>query len=172
MRRAAAILLLSMAAAGCGYHLVGTVSSLPPDARTLHVATFVDRSGWAELSQRLTEAVTGEWVRRRRFVIVEDRSQADLELRGTVVHVGVTPVTVDEQGRATEYQMTLTLAVQLYDLRGGKPRLLWEDRAFSRRTSYTVDVNAVNYFDRQLEALDLLSGEIARNLVTAVLEGF
>ena len=81
-------------------------------------------------------------------------------------------ITFDEQGRATEYQMTLMVAVELMDVRGDEPAVLWEDKGFSRRTSYEVDVSAVDYFDRQIEAMEELSEEFARALVTAVLEGF
>jgi hypothetical protein len=35
-----------------------------------------------------------------------------------------------------------------------------------------VDPRAVDYFDRQVEAMDELSEEYARALVSAVLEGF
>jgi outer membrane lipopolysaccharide assembly protein LptE/RlpB len=84
----------------------------------------------------------------------------------------VIPVSYDEQGRANEYQMSLQAMVQLRDIRGDEPEVLWEDRAFSRRTSYRVDPNAVDFFDRQNLAMDELSREFASALVTAVLEGF
>jgi hypothetical protein len=57
-------------------------------------------------------------------------------------------------------------------VRDAEPALLWEDRAFSRRTSYAVDPRAVDYFDRQIEAMDELSVEYAQALVSGVLEGF
>lgn len=172
MRRLLALLLFAGAAAGCGYHLVGTTSTLPPDLKTLHVATFSNPTGWADMDQRLSEALNREWVRRRRFILVKDRDQADMELKGTIRSVAITPVTLDAQGRATEYQMTLTVSAELDDIRGEKPKKLWQDKGFSRRTSYTVDVDAVNYFDRQIEAMDEVSALLARDLVTAVLEGF
>ena len=172
MRRPIALLLFAAGLAGCGYHLVGTTSNLPPELKTLHVATFANPTGWADMDQRLSEAITREWVRRRRFVLVEDREQADLELKGSIRSVAITPVTLDEQGRATEYQMTLTVSAELDDIRGEKPKRLWQDKGFSRRASYTVDVDAVNYFDRQIEAMDEVSELLARDLVTAVLEGF
>jgi len=62
--------------------------------------------------------------------------------------------------------------VRLEDVRGDEPVLLWEDKAFSRRTSYAVSEDAVDYFDRQREAMDELSREYSRALVSAVLEGF
>jgi hypothetical protein len=138
----------------------------------MYVATFENRTQWADMDQRLTEAVSQEWVRRRRFQLVDSADNVDLFLRGIISSVNVAPVTFDEQGRATEYQMTLTLQVRLEDVRGDEPEILWEDRAFSRRTSYEVDVSAVDYFDRQIEAMDAVSQELARALVTSVLEGF
>jgi len=157
---------------GCGYHLVGTSSSLPPELKVLQVRTFENTSGWAEMDQRLTEAVVAEWVRRRRFELTEDEDNADLVLKGVISSIRVNPVTFDESGRATEYQMSLTAAVEVFDVRNDEPVLLWEDKAFSRRTSYEVDVSAVDYFDRQMEAMDEVALEFARGLVSAILEGF
>jgi outer membrane lipopolysaccharide assembly protein LptE/RlpB len=163
---------LTFVGGGCGYHLVGTSSYLPEDLQTLRVETFDNQTNWADMDQRLDEALAQEWVRRRRFQLVDGGQKADLVLRGTISRIMVSPVTFDEQGRATEYQMTLTAAVELLDVRGDEPEPLWSDRGFSRRTSYEVDVSAVDYFDRQVESMEELSGDFARALVTAVLEGF
>jgi outer membrane lipopolysaccharide assembly protein LptE/RlpB len=163
---------LVVIAAGCGYHLVGTSSFLPEELQTMYVATFENQTKWADMDQRLTEAVVQEWVRRRRFQISEQVKDSDLVLRGAITSLRVAPVTFDTHGRATSYQMTLTAHVQLEDVRGDEAQVLWKDKAFSRRTSYDVDVSAVDYFDRQIEAMEDVSNEFARALVTAVLEGF
>lgn len=157
---------------GCGYHLVGTSSFLPAEYKTLYVATLANQTDRADMDQRVTEALTREWVRRRRFQLVDDADRADLVLKGVIKSVSVAPVRFDEQGRATEYQMTLTVAAQLQTGGSDKPKVLWEDKNFSRRTSYDVDVSAADYFDRQIEAMDQVSEELARALVSAVLEGF
>jgi hypothetical protein len=170
--RRSLVLAAALVATACGYHLVGTTSSLPPELETMYVATFENKTQWADMDQRLTEAVTQEWVRRRRFQLSDSPEGVDLYLRGVISSLSVSPVTFDEQGRATEYQMTLTVQVQLEDVRGDEAEILWQDRAFSRRTSYQVDVSAVDYFDRQIESMDEVSKELARALVTAVLEGF
>lgn len=157
---------------GCGYHLVGTSSYLPAELESLHVQPFQNETAWADIDQRLGEALTQEWVRRRRFRLVNDPAEADLILQGVISGVRVSPVTFDAQGRATEYQLTLTARVELLDVTGDEPKKLWEDKGFSRPTSYQVDVSAVDYFDRQIEAMEELAEEYARALVTAVLEGF
>jgi outer membrane lipopolysaccharide assembly protein LptE/RlpB len=124
------------------------------------------------MDQRLGESLVQEWVRRRRFRLVDDPTEADLILQGAISSVRVSPVTFDAQGRATEYQLTLTARVELLDVTGDEPKKVWEDRGFSRPTSYQVDVSAVDYFDRQIQAMEDLSEEYARALVTAVIEGF
>jgi outer membrane lipopolysaccharide assembly protein LptE/RlpB len=167
-----AAVVIGTLVSGCGYHLSGTLSTLPEELKTIRVDTFQNLTKWSDMDQRVVEAVTLEWVRRRRLEVVEGIADADLQLDGVIVSLRVSPVSFDEQGRATEYQMNLITSVRLEDVRGDEPELLWEDRAFSRRTSYLVDPRAVDYFDRQIEAMDELSEEYARALVSAVLEGF
>jgi outer membrane lipopolysaccharide assembly protein LptE/RlpB len=157
---------------GCGYHLVGTASTLPEDVSTLYVERFQNQTRFLDMDQRVDEALSLEWVRRRRLQLVDEKSSADLMLSGVIVSLGIAPVSFDEQGRATEYQMNLSTSVKLFDLRGTEPKLLWEDLAFSRRTSYLVDPNAADYFDRQVLAMDNLAEDYAAALVSAVLEGF
>jgi len=170
--RVAAFLLLVTGVAACGYHLVGTSSFLPEDIENLYVETFENRTQWVDMDQRLNEALTLEWVRRGRLRLVDSAANADVVLAGVIQGLAVVPVTYDEQGRANEYQMNLQAAVQLKDVRGDEPVVLWEDRAFSRRTSYEVDPSAANFFDRQNLAMDELAGNFSGALVTAVLEGF
>jgi len=162
----------SLVLSSCGYHLVGTTSFLPEDIQTLYVETFQNQTKWVDMDQRLMEALTLEWVRRGRLRLVDSPAKADVVLTGVIQRLAVIPVSYDDQGRANEYQMSLQTQVQLEDVRGADEEVLWEDRAFSRRTSYLVDPNAVNYFDRQNLAMDELSEVFAGALVTAVLEGF
>ena len=170
--RSLVLVLCSVLAAGCGYHLVGTASTLPEGVETLFVERFQNQTRFIDMDQRVDESLSMEWVRRRRLQLVDDRASAHLLLSGIILNLGVTPVSFDEQGRATEFQLSLTTSVRLFDIRGPEPKLLWEDLAFSRRTSYLVDPNAADFFDRQVLAMDRLAEEYAAALVSAVLEGF
>jgi outer membrane lipopolysaccharide assembly protein LptE/RlpB len=163
---------LVVGALGCGYHLVGTSSNLPQRLQTLYVAPFINQTSRSEVDQRLTEQISQEWVRRGRFQLVASGEKADAVLSGTVKSAVVNPVQFDAQGRATQYQLTVTIDVQLVDRTGEKPVVLWHDERFSRNASYPVDPLAKDYFDREVEALDLLSQSLARDLVTTILEGF
>jgi outer membrane lipopolysaccharide assembly protein LptE/RlpB len=170
-RVTAAVLLFALSAA-CGYHLVGTSSNLPVRLQTLYVAPFINQTSRSEVDQRLTEQITQEWVRRGRFQLVSSGEKADAVLSGTVKSAVVNPVQFDQQGRATEYQLTVIADVQLVDRTGEKPVVLWRDERFSRNTSYPVDPLAKDYFDREIEALDRLSRDFARDLVVTILEGY
>lgn len=164
--------LILVGVSGCGYHLVGTSSFLPQEMQVLYLGKFENRTTWLDVDQRLNESLAREWVRRGRFELADERNKAQIALEGVVRGIAMVPVALDDRGRATEYQMTLTVSVQLLDIRGEDPVVLWEDKAFSRRTSYEVDLSAVDFFDRQIQALELVSEGLSRALVTAVLEGF
>jgi len=164
--------VLLLGTVSCGYHLVGTSSFLPEEYQTLYLERFDNTTSWPDLGQRLDEALSREWVRRRRFQLSDSKDNAQLLLDGSVKSISMQPVRLDSQGRATEYQMTLIVSVRLVDIRGDEPEVLWEDKSFSRRTSYEVDASSVNYFDRQIQAMEEVSGELGKALVTAVLEGF
>ncbi len=166
------LLVLAVCLSGCGYHLVGTSSFLPKEINRLYLDHFENMTTWTDVDQRLNENLAREWVRRRRFELVEDRKDAQVVLEGVIRTISMVPVALDDRGRATQYQMTLTVSSRLLDVRGEEPEVLWEDKAFSRRTSYDVDQSSADYFDRQIQAMELVSEDLARSLVTAVLEGF
>lgn len=157
----------------CSYHLVGTgAGNLPSHLAKLYVAPLVNQTGRAELDQRLSEELSQEWLRRGRFQLVGSAEEADAVLSGTLVAVNVTPVQFDAQGRATQYQLLVVADMKLVDRTGEKPRELWHEPRLSRTVTYEVDASAVDYFDRELEAIERLSREFARAVVVAVLEGF
>jgi hypothetical protein len=168
----ATVLLLPAVLCSCGYRLVGTSSNLPATLQKLYVAPLVNQTARAELDQRITEEVAQEWVRRGRFQLVSAAEQADVVMSGTIVNAAVVPVQFDQEGRATQYQLTVTADVQLVDRTGEKPVTLWHDARFSRSSPYDVNVNSANYFDKEVQAIEQLSRDFARGLVVTILEGF
>jgi outer membrane lipopolysaccharide assembly protein LptE/RlpB len=169
-----AVAVVCIVLAGCGYRLVGAAGAgaIPARLQKLHSVPFGNQTTRAELDQRLTEAISQEWVRRGRFQLVSSPDQADAVLTGTITSAAVSPVRFDAQGRATEYQLTVSMDVQFVDRTGPKPVVLWHDQKFTRVLSYEVDASLTNYFDREVQAIEQLSGDLARGLVVTILEGF
>jgi len=175
LSRLAVLILAVPFGVACGYHLIGHASSLPARLQKLCVVPFLNQSGRAELDQRLTEKVSQEWVRRGRFQLVPIAEQADVVLLGTVIAAASSPVQFDQYGRATQFQLTVVSDVQFVDRTGEKPVVLWRDQHFTRSRAYNVNVTTAtsyDYFDQEVETMDLLAQDFARGLVVTILEGF
>jgi len=71
---------------------------------------------------------------------------ADAELSGAVVAFGANPVTFDNSGRATEYEISITASILFK--RVGKEQVLWKNERYNFRESYPVEVSNTGYFDQ------------------------
>jgi len=156
--------------ASCGYHLVGTSSALPPNIRSLYIPVFMNSTSQPELEQRLSDTVNREFVNRGQLRLVPEVAQADAVLIGEITNFGMIPLTLDQQGRATEYQIGITLKVTLKSVDG--KTVFWENPSFVYQERYPIDLTSPDYFDRLNVAVDEISAKFAQALVTTILEGF
>ena len=156
--------------AGCGYHLVGTSSTLPPEVRRVYIPVFVNATNQPELEQRLTDTVSREFANRGQFQLTADPTNADAVLKGEITNFGTIPMNLDEQGRATEYQVGITLKATLQSVDGGTK--YWQNDSFIYTEKYPLDLSSPDYYDRLNAVVDEMSGKFAQSLVTSILEGF
>ena len=165
---AAAVSLL-----GCGYALVGRASTLPADIREVYVVPLENRTTRVQLEQFLTSALTDELVTRRRFAIVRSLAEADAQLDGAVTQFRVTPVTFNNDGRATEYEITIVAAMK-FERTGAADDTppVWENDRYLFRETYEIDESAEDFFDRENEAIIKASQRFAESMVADLLEGF
>lgn len=161
----------ALAAAGCGYALVGRASTVPADVRSVRIDPLENQTARAQVEQILTRAITDELVTRQRLTVVSGAEPADSELRGTVTGFGVTPVTFDPSGRATEYEISITARVE-FRRSGEDGEVLWSTDRYLFRENYPVELSATEYFDRENLAIEEVAEKFAETLVTDLLEGF
>lgn len=155
----------------CGYALVGRVSSIPENVRKIYIRPFENRTPRSQVEQFMTRAIAEEMVKRQRFTVVTALGEADAELSGTVLGFGVTPVTFDGSGRATEYEISVTARLAFRRV-GDEDAVLWSNDRYLFRESYPVDLSAVGYFDREDLAIEEASRRFAETVVSDLLEGF
>ena len=117
MKRTLAVAIISLSTLSCGYTLVGRGNILDPAIKTINVPTLVNRTTRVEVEQQLTQEVAAELVSRGRLRLVSDEKVADAILRGAIATFNLTPVGF-EQGRATQYQISITASIELVDSRG------------------------------------------------------
>ncbi len=167
-----AALLFSLAAlAGCGYALVGRGANIPEDVRSVYLQPLANRTQRSQVEQALTRAIATELVTRQRFAVVSSETEANAEIQGAVTGFGVTPVTFDAEGRATEYEISITAQITFKRV-GAEGKVLWKSDRYTFRENYPVNASATDYLDLEDQTIETASKRFAETLVTNLLEGF
>jgi outer membrane lipopolysaccharide assembly protein LptE/RlpB len=161
-----AILLTS-----CGYALVGRASSLPAHVKTIHVPAFVNRTTRVELEQRVTAAVGEEMVSRGRLRLVSSPGDADSILRGAIESFRIDPVAFNPEGRATQYQISVTAKIELLDHRNDD-QVIWKNDHYFFTENYRINLDAIDAFDQETRAINEIARRFAEALVASLMEGF
>ena len=165
------VLLCLLLSSTCGYHTAGHAVSVPGSVRTIAVPAFVNQTHTYKIDQMLTEAVVHEMITRTHYRIVNQADDgADATLRGTVLSTATSPLTYDSAtGRASSVLVVVTMKVAFTDRQG---KVLYENPAYLFREQYQVSRELNSFFEEDSPALQRLSREFARTLVSNILEGF
>ena len=156
-------------AAGCGYRLRGTGSSLPPGIRTVSVPVFKNLTPRYELDVKLTRAVIDELVARGQVSVAADPAAADAVLEGEITGFTATPIGFTGAGQADRYTLTVTAKVTLKERATAKA--LFTNPSFIYQQEYGVPPGS-SFESVQTEAIDKIADKFARSLVVSILEGF
>lgn len=98
---------------GCGYRFVGDSSLLPPDAKTIYVEPFVNRSRDVGMEVELTAALRSEFYRRGPLKLVDRLESADIIVSGVVRSWDNAVLSVNRRDEVLQYVSTLSLDVTL-----------------------------------------------------------
>ncbi|MGE3955287.1 MAG: LPS assembly lipoprotein LptE [Vicinamibacterales bacterium] len=178
LRLAAALLAAAcgMALPGCGYSLAGRGSFLPDYIRAIGIPTFANRTTLFNIETQMTEKVRAEFIGRGKYRIVPETQGVDAVLTGEVTGVSIVPLTVNPQQLASRYTITMTARVELRDTRENKT--LWENPSLVFRQEYDAQggasgaVDPSAFFGQDQNALDRMTTEFSRSIVSAILEAF
>jgi outer membrane lipopolysaccharide assembly protein LptE/RlpB len=162
---------LAVIAAGCGYHVSGHADMMPKNIRTIAIPAFGNNTARPRLSQVLPEALTREFLSRTRYQVVADPNEADAVLTGSVIRYDAYPVLFDQTtGRASAAQINVRVSVMLRDRATGA--ILYSRDGVEFHERYEISVDPKRYTEEGGAALDRLSRDVARTVVSAVLENF
>lgn len=169
------LLLAVLTGPACGYSLAGRGSFLPDYIKTIGVPNFGNRTTVFNLETQLTQKVRSEFIGRGRYQIVPDANNVDALLTGEVTGVNVTPASFTDQQLASRYIITMTASVALRDVRENK--VLWENPGLVFRQEYEAQAgqtaaDPAAFFNQDTNALDRMSTDFARSIVSAILEAF
>jgi outer membrane lipopolysaccharide assembly protein LptE/RlpB len=169
--KACALCVLALMFASCGYHLAGTANVLPKNVRTIAIPAFKNGTPRYKIAELVTTAVTREFISRAHYKIVAEPENADAVLSGSVVNFLAYPTTFDPQtGRAAGVQVIVYLALSLRDRTTNA--VLFDRPHMEFRQTYEISVDPKTYFDESDVGMQRLSRDVARTVVSAVLENF
>jgi outer membrane lipopolysaccharide assembly protein LptE/RlpB len=161
---------LTLFLGGCGYHVAGTANLLPTEIHTIAVTPWKNAGVQYKLSDYLTESVSREMITRTRYKIIADPAKADAVLSGAVANMFSSAVVADPvTGRSSGAQVIVLIQVRLTDKNG---KVLFDRPNVEFRERYEISVNPQQYFDESQAALLRLSKDVARTVVSAILESF
>ncbi len=170
LAEAGAAFALILCLTGCGYHVAGTANLLPTDIHTIAVVPFRNASVQQKLSDYLTESVTREMITRTHYRIVADPTKADAVLSGGVANLFQSATVADPvTGRSSGAQVVVIVQIKMTDKSG---KVIFERPNVEYRERYEISVSPQQYFDESLAALQRLSRDVARTVVSAILENF
>jgi outer membrane lipopolysaccharide assembly protein LptE/RlpB len=169
--KAFSALLLTLLLCGCGYHTAGHASRLPAGVHTIAVPVFINQTQTYRIEQVLTRDVVREFVSRTHYQIVNDSGRtADAVLKGSVISAQAAPLTYDAQtGRISSAIVTVSMKVSLSDHQG---RVFFENQNYTFRQQYQVSREVNSFFEEETPALQRMSQDFARTLVSDILEAF
>lgn len=167
--------LCGVCTSGCGYALAGRGSFLPVYIKTIGVPTFTNRSNVFNFETQLTAKVRSEFIGRGKYQIVPDATNIDAVLTGEIISVRPDVSSINGNQLASSYSITVAASVELKDLHEDKviwqnPNLVFREDYQAQNAQSSTDANA--FFSQDANALDRLSGDFARSIVSAILEAF
>ncbi len=166
-----AVLAVALCGAGCGYHVAGRSEILPQTIHTIAITPFVNKTIQYKLAQRLPANITREFIERTHYKVVTDPKTADAVLDGAVLNFVSYPIIADQStGRATVVQCSAYLKVTLTERATGK--VLFTRPSFEVRARYEISVDPQAYFDESGAGIDRMGRDVARDVVTSILEKF
>ena len=164
-----------LSAASCGYALAGRGSFLPDYIQTLGIPMFGNATPHQSVEQIFTQKVRLEFQSSRRYTVVPSDEGVDGVVRGQIESISLQPTNLNDQQLASRSRVTVVVKVAFEDVKTGKT--LWENPSLSFSDEYElanpssgVDVSAFVGNDRV--AMDRLSTDFARSVVSAILEAF
>src|SRR3989304_7035933 len=109
----------------CGYHLAGTVSSLPPDVKRIAIPQFSNKTLRPDIENQFTNALLDEFTKGRKVEVVGE-NDADAVVKGVITSFENTPISYKGGDVIQEYRVTVRLEGSL--TKKADESVIWKDK--------------------------------------------
>jgi hypothetical protein len=176
MTRRTALTLLPGLAAGCGYSLAGRGSFLPAYIRTIGIPAFGNTTPIQTVEQIFTEKIRAEFQNRGQYVVTAVETGVDGIVRGTITSISAYPVGFTDQQLARRFRFSIIVSVSFDDVK--QQKRLWENPAVTFADEYelasasSISLDGAAFIGQERAAVDRISTDFARTVVSAIVEAF
>jgi hypothetical protein len=146
-------------------------SAMPQYIRTIAVPAFQNNALRYKVESRFTEAVIKEIIKRGHGLVVQgDKEGADALVDGVIRSFDFYGVLLDERGRARIFEVTITAAVTVHDLR--KNRVLYDNQNYVFRGEFEFTNDPRTFFNEEDPAVERIARSFSESLVSTLVNGF
>jgi hypothetical protein len=128
------------------------------------------------VEQLFTDKVRVEFQSRGHYTALPTEAGADGIVRGTITGISAVPVAFTDAQLARRYRFTVVVGVSFEDVR--EKKTLWENPALNFSDEYelasaaSAGLDATAFIGQERAAVDRMSTDFARTVVSAILEAF
>ena len=149
-----------------------TNSGLPKDIRVVAVPVFQTEAKGLRyrVESRFTDAVANQLLKSGHGIKVQgSNAGADAVVEGTIRDFAFSGVLLDSQGRARVYEVTITAAVTIRDLRDNK--ILYDNQNLVFRDSFEFSEDPRSFFNEEDPAVERIARAFAESVVSTIVNG-
>jgi outer membrane lipopolysaccharide assembly protein LptE/RlpB len=164
-----AIISFFSATLGCGYHLMGKGGEFPQGITSLAIIPLENKTKEPNLTAIFTSALRREFIFRREVEIVAEK-KAEALLQGSLTSISIVSTAYDQEGRATEYQITITLDLRL--VRQGNNEILWRGDGIKGTWHYKASLDVMVNQGNKNNAINKIAAGLAEKTYIMIKERF
>lgn len=172
IRSFAILLILAVSSGFTECYRPVTNSGMPSHIKRVAIPVFqAEPNGLRyRIESKFTDAVSREVLKRGGGLKVQGTTNgADAVIEGTIRDFSFSGVLLDREGRARVYEVTITSAVTIRDLR--KERILYDNQNFIFRDSFEFSEDPRSFFNEEDPAVDRIARSFAESVVSAFVNG-
>jgi len=163
------IVILFSTVLGCGYKLMGRGGEFPEGITSLAIGPLENRTKEANLGAIFVSSLHREFIFRREVEIVSE-NKADASLQGTITDIKIRSLAYDEEGRAIEHRVTITLNLLL--IRRGNDEILWRGDNIQGSWEYLASTDVIVNEERKNSAIRKIADDLAEQIYIKIKERF
>jgi outer membrane lipopolysaccharide assembly protein LptE/RlpB len=153
---------------GCGYHLAGKETHLPPGVGSVAIPTLKNQTFEPGIETHFTQAFLRQFILDRRVKVV-DRKEADLILEGTIKSFYLLSSSYNKAGFATEFQTVVVMDIALKRRNG---EILWSERDLLERAWYRTSPSVIASEDNKQNAIQKVAESVAERVLNRFFHNF